>query len=57
MGTEMDIETYMTDYSEFSGLLMPKTISIYSNGTEMMVMIIEKVEVNKPVDDKVFTLK
>lgn len=57
MGMEMDVETYMTDYADFSGILLPKTISIYSNGTEMMVMIIEKVEVNKPVDDKMFTLK
>lgn len=57
MGMEMDVETYMTDYADFNGILMPKNISVYSNGTEMMVMMIEKVEVNKPVDDKMFTLK
>lgn len=57
MGMEMDVETYMTDYADFSGILMPKTITVYSNGTEMMVMMVDKVEVNKPVDDKMFTLK
>jgi outer membrane lipoprotein-sorting protein len=57
MGMEMDVETYMTDYTDFGGILMPKTITVYSNGTEMMVMMIEKIEVNKPVDDKMFTLK
>jgi outer membrane lipoprotein-sorting protein len=57
MGTEMSIETYMTDYTDYEGLLIPKNISVYSNGTEMMVMVVDKVEVNKPLDDKLFTLK
>jgi outer membrane lipoprotein-sorting protein len=57
MGMDMDIEAYMSDYTDFSGLLMPKTTTTYANGEEMMVMIIEKVEVDKTIDDSKFTLK
>jgi hypothetical protein len=53
----MNIETYLSDYTDFSGLLLPKMTSSYANGTEMMVMTIEKVELNVTMDDKIFTLK
>ncbi|MBE0673054.1 MAG: hypothetical protein IH591_00180 [Bacteroidales bacterium] len=57
MGIEMNIETYLSDFTDFGGVLLPKMTTSYANGTEMMVMIIEKVELNIDMDDKLFTLK
>lgn len=56
-GVDMTVETYMTDYTDFGGLFFPKTITSYANGAELMVMMIEKVEIDKPMDDSLFTLK
>jgi len=56
-GMELSIETYMTDYTEYGGILFPKTITSYSNGTEIITMMVTKVEVDKPMDDSLFTLK
>ena len=57
MGTEMNIETFMSDYTSYDGLLIPKTTTSYANGMEMMVMMVEKVELNKPLDNSIFKLK
>ena len=57
MGMEMEIETYLADYTDFNGLKLPKTTTTYANGTEMAMMMIDKVELNVPMDDKIFKLK
>ena len=56
-GVDMTVETYMTDYTDFGGIFFPKTITSYANGAELMVMMIEKVEIDKPLEDSLFTLK
>ncbi|MDX9928615.1 MAG: hypothetical protein RBS37_02055 [Bacteroidales bacterium] len=57
MGMEINIETYLADYATFNGLMLPKTTTSYANGTEMMMVVIEKAEVNLPMDDKIFIIK
>ena len=57
MGMEMEVETYLSDYTDFNGLKLPKTTTTYANGTEMAMMMIEKVELNIPMEDNIFKLK
>jgi outer membrane lipoprotein-sorting protein len=57
MGVDMSVETYMSDYTDFNGIKLPKTTTTYADGTEMVMMMIEKVEINSPMDDKMFKLK
>jgi outer membrane lipoprotein-sorting protein len=57
MGTEMNVETFLSDYTSFDGLMIPKTTTSYANGMEMMVLMVEKVELNKPLDNSMFKLK
>lgn len=57
MGMDFNIETYLSDYTDFNGVLLPKSTTSYANGEEMMNVIIQKVELNLPMDDKLFSLK
>lgn len=57
MGMEMAVETYLSDYTDFNGLKLPKTTTTYANGMEMAMMMIDKVELNISMDDKIFKLK
>lgn len=57
MGVEMNLETYVSDFTSFGGLLFPKTTTTYANGNEMAMVMIEKVELNPELDDKIFTIK
>ncbi|MBM3420630.1 MAG: hypothetical protein FJY11_05785 [Bacteroidetes bacterium] len=57
MGTEMNIEIYVSDYTDFSGLKFPKTTTTYANGNEMAVIMVEKVETNLDLADNLFTIK
>lgn len=55
-GMPMTIDSYPTDYKEVSGVLVPmKTTSTTQMGD--FVMTFDKVEVNIPMDDSIFTLK
>jgi hypothetical protein len=57
MGTEMSVDTFWTDYTNFNGVNIPKTTTSYANGMKLVVMMVEKVELNKPMDDSLFKLK
>lgn len=57
MGSYLPTQTYMSDYTSYDGIMMPKNISIYSNGEEIMVMSIVSVDINKPLDDSLFSVK
>ncbi len=57
MGTSIEVESYMTDYTEVSGVIMPKKTTAMANGMEAGVITFEKIEVNVPVADDVFKLK
>jgi len=57
MGTMMDIDTYMTDYVDIEGVVMPKKTTAMANGMEAAVISFDKIEVNLPMDDSVFKVK
>lgn len=57
MGNTMDVETYLSDYVDTQGVLLPKKTTAMANGMEAAVITFDKIEVNIPVDDNVFTVK
>jgi len=57
MGTTMNVDSYMTDYVENNGVVMPKKTTASANGMEAAVIMFDTVEVNVPIDDSVFKLK
>jgi outer membrane lipoprotein-sorting protein len=57
MGTPMDVETFMTDYVDIDGVVMPKKTTAMANGMEAAVITFDKIEVNIPMDDSVFKVK
>lgn len=57
MGQEMEVESVINDYMDVNGFKFPKTITQVVSGTEMGGMTFEKVEIDKVIDDSVFTIK
>jgi outer membrane lipoprotein-sorting protein len=57
MGTQMSVDSYMTDYSDNNGVVMPKKTTAMANGMEAAVITFDQVEVNIPMDDSVFKVK
>ena len=57
MGTEMKVDSYMTDYTDNNGVVMPKKTTAMANGMEAAVITFDQVEVNVPIDDSVFKVK
>jgi hypothetical protein len=57
MGTSMNVDTYMTDYVDNSGVILPKKTTAMTNGMEAAVITFDKIEVNIPMDDSVFKIK
>jgi hypothetical protein len=57
MGQTMDIDTFMSDYTDNQGVVMPKKATSSSGGTEMSVMTFDNVEVNIPMEDSLFQIK
>jgi len=57
MGQKMDVEIYTMEFTNFNGMFLPKRTVTYSGGMEVASMIYEKVEVNIPIDDSLFTKK
>jgi zinc protease len=57
MGTSMNIDSYMTDYVDINGVIMPKKTIAMANGMEAAVITFDKIEVNIPMDDSVFKVK
>jgi len=56
MGQEADIETSLSNFKPVNGVMMPFGISQKMNGTAMMELTIEKVDVNNPIDDSIFQM-
>ncbi len=52
----MTVESYPSDYKEISGLLLPMKTTSSAQGMDI-VMVFDKVEVNVPMEDSIFTLK
>jgi outer membrane lipoprotein-sorting protein len=57
MGTSMNVDTYMTDYVDTEGVIMPKKTTAMANGMEAAVITFEKIEVNLPMEDSEFKVK
>lgn len=57
MGNVMEIETYLTDYTETKGVVMPKKTTAMSNGMEAGVITLDAIEVDTPMDDTLFKIK
>jgi outer membrane lipoprotein-sorting protein len=55
-GQTMTADSYPSNYTETNGILLPMKTTTSAGGMEI-VLTIEKVEVNIPMDDSVFTLK
>jgi len=57
MGTLVDVETYMTDYADNHGVIMPKKTIAKMNGMEAGVISFDLIEVDLPMDDAIFKIK
>lgn len=57
MGQSMNVDSFMSDYFETDGVVLPKKTTAMTNGMEAGVITFDKVEVNIPVDDSVFKVK
>jgi len=56
MGQDMDVESATSNYKPVNGVMMPFSISQKMNGTAMLDLTIEKIEVNSPIDDSIFQM-
>ncbi|MBI5282160.1 MAG: hypothetical protein HY858_10795 [Candidatus Solibacter usitatus] len=56
MGQELDIESLPGDYRKVAGITMPFQTDQRMGGNSMMLMKVEKVEVNQPLDDALFRM-
>jgi hypothetical protein len=56
MGQEMEVESYFKEYMDVNGVKFPKTIIQMVNGMEQGEINFDKVEIDIPVDDTVFTI-
>jgi hypothetical protein len=50
----MKMESYMSDYQEVNGIYFPFAMEQKVNGQTAMSMVIDKIEMNKEVDDTMF---
>lgn len=57
MGTTQNVDTFLSDYTDISGVVLPKKTSMMANGMEAMNMTFDKVEVNVPIEDSIFKVK
>jgi hypothetical protein len=57
MGTSMNVDTYMTDYVDTDGVIIPKKTTAMANGMEAAVISFEKIEINLPMEDSLFKIK
>ncbi|MCE5347459.1 MAG: hypothetical protein LLG13_14395 [Bacteroidales bacterium] len=56
-GTKMNVDSYMTDYVDTEGVIMPKKTTTMANGMEAAVILLDKIEVNVPIEDSLFKVK
>jgi outer membrane lipoprotein-sorting protein len=57
MGNSMNVDSYMTDYVDIDGVVMPKKTTAMANGMEAAVITFDTIKVNIPMDDSVFKIK
>jgi hypothetical protein len=57
MGTSMNVDSYLTDYVDIDGVVLPKKTTAMANGMEAAVITFDTIEVNIPMEDSVFKIK
>jgi len=57
MGQEMEVESYIREYSDINGIKFPKLTVSFVNGTEAGSMSMDKIEIDKEIDDAIFSVK
>jgi outer membrane lipoprotein-sorting protein len=57
MGNSMNVDSYMTDYVDINGVLLPKKTTAMANGMEAGLITFDKIEVNIPMEDSMFKIK
>lgn len=57
MGVEVEAETFMSDYKEVEGTMVPFTITIYQDGEEFMTMEITEIKYNSGLEDSFFKME
>lgn len=57
MGQVMDVDSFMSDYTDIQGVVMPKKTTVSSGGMEMAVITFDNIEVNLPMEDSLFKVK
>jgi outer membrane lipoprotein-sorting protein len=55
-GQSMTVDSYPSDYKEFSGLMIPMKTTSSTSGMDFVITY-TNVEVNVPIDDSIFKLK
>lgn len=55
-GMPMTVESYPSDYKEISGLILPMKTTSSAQGMDI-TLVFDKVEVNVPMEDSIFTIK
>ena len=57
MGTPVKIESYMSDYSDTDGVVIPMKTLAKANGMDAAVITFDKVEVDILIDDSIFSIR
>jgi hypothetical protein len=57
MGTSMNVDSYMTEYVDTKGVMMPKKTTAMANGMEAATITFDLIEVDVPMEDALFKLK
>lgn len=57
MGQEMEVETFINEYTDINGVKFPKVTASFVNGMEAGGMTFDKIEIDKPIEDSVFVIK
>lgn len=56
MGTSMNVDSYMADYTDTKGVIMPKKTTAMANGMEAATITFDLIEVDVPMEDSMFKL-
>jgi hypothetical protein len=57
MGQDMEVESYVKEYADVDGVRFGKVITQFVNGMELGGMVFDKIELNKEIEDSVFTIE
>ena len=55
-GDSFEVDTYLSDYKDVGGLMIPHSIEAKMGGRTVSQMIMEKIELNVDIDDSIFKM-